>query len=260
MTDESSEDDGSSFEFLSEIPVDSLNSVFDAVNNSDPPVDLTEVPTLPNPYSEITPEQLDAAMEAVEHIEQTTKFIERTLDIEQPWNYNPVPVDDEDLAEALHWLVEARMQMSRTNNQYFEKIARRIRKGRRILAEEVTDGVRNELYSPAYIFVSSQDSLLHWLCENDPDIDKDYENSNDEPVYHFSTKNEALEKWYDQHSVGGIESGESLSNKWDNYVEHRHRIMHGHPEAYYDLNTVVAAIWFFVLTTHVAMDRCEEIA
>lgn len=270
MTDENNEEDDSSSGNLFGVPVDTLNSVYDALDKSDPPIDLTEVnfdplvdlteiPPLPDPYANLTSEQLDAAIEAVEHVEQTTNFIETTLDIEPPWNYTPVPVDDDDLAEALQWLVEARIRMSRTNNQYFEKIARRILKGRGILAEEVTNDVREELYGPAYIFASSQDSLLHWLCENDPNIHKDYENSNNEPVYGFSTKNEALEKWYDQHSVADIESGKSLSDKWEGYVEHRHRIMHGHPDAYYDLNTVVAAIWFFVLTVHVAMDRHEQI-
>jgi hypothetical protein len=208
---------------------------------------------------QVSSETLEAAVRAAREVEETTQLIESTLDIDPPWNYTRTRVVEDDLETAMRWLIQACIQMEDTGIGYFEGISDRIRKGCQSLAGKVESGTYDGLYGPTYIFVSSQDSLTHWLCEQDPDISQDNSNRVDDPIYSSGTKRNALEKWYETHSVAGIETGSSFSQKWDNYFQHRHKIMHGDPNAYYDLKVVVASMWFLTLTAHVAIDRSKNI-
>ena len=251
-----------------------LSSVHDALNSAEANAqsaidslrDSSELHQTLNHVSQtvsslqVSSETLEAAVRAAREVEETTQLIETTLDIDPPWDYNQTRVAEDDLETAMRWLIQACIQMEDAEIEHFDKISKRIRKGCQSLAESIESGTYDGLYGPTYIFVSSQDSLTHWLCEQDPDITQDNSNRINDPIYSSGTKRDALEKWYETHSVAGIETGSSFSQKWDSYFQHRHRIMHGDPNAYYDLNVVVASMWFLTLTAHVAIDRSENVA
>jgi hypothetical protein len=76
-----------------------------------------------------------------------------------------------------------------------------------------------------------------------------------------SRKKCALEKWYDEHAIFGVEDdeGESFKQQWDDFWNHRHRIMHGSPDAYYDENVGIATLFFVGLTAHVVKERYDQL-
>lgn len=205
----------------------------------------------------------EAVIEAQEYFDRVRTLAEDQIDLEPPWDYEPsaVSVDDDTIKTALQWTIEARWRLEDTNDDDLEKLAQRIEDAERAFVEEVEDEDTSEMYQSLYLLTSIQDALVTWLCENDPSISPDYTSSNDEDVYSTHSKRQALEDWYDDYSVFDIESGSGneFKDKWNDFFEHRHRIMHGHPDAYFDINLATTALLFLGLTAYVSAERADDL-
>lgn len=205
----------------------------------------------------------EAVVEAQEYFDRVRTLAEDQIDLEPPWDYEPsaVSVDDDTIKTALQWTIEARWRLEDANDDDLEKLAQRIEDAERAFVEEVEDEDTSEMYQSLYLLTSIQDALVTWLCENDSTISPDYTNSNGEDVYSTRSKRQALEDWYDDYSVFDIEggSGSDFKDKWNEFFEHRHRIMHGHPDAYFDINLATTALLFLGLTAYVAAERTDDL-
>lgn len=62
-----------------------------------------------------------------------------------------------------------------------------------------------------------------------------------------------------QSSTSKTEVGVILKSKWKDLLEHRHRIMHGHPDAYFDINLATTALLFLGLNAYVAAERADDL-
>jgi len=205
----------------------------------------------------------EAVVEAQEYFDKVRTLAEDQIDLEPPWDYDPstVSVDDDTIKTALQWTIEARWRLEDSNDDDLEKLAQRVEDAEKAFVEEVEDDDTSEMYQSLYLLTSIQDALVTWLCENDSSISRDYTNTNGEDVYSTRSKRRALEDWYDDYSVFDIEggSGSDFKDKWNDFFEHRHRIMHGHPDAYFDENLATTALLFLGLTAYVAAERADDL-
>ncbi|WP_229772927.1 hypothetical protein [Halarchaeum nitratireducens] len=212
-------------------------------------------------------EELDSLVEAVrrgqERLERSREHAEEYINIGPPWNYDPdnYSPSEEAILTAMKWTYEGREYLEGTGDPDLEIIAGRIEEGSKSFAEESDDSDTEYPYKGLHLLLSSLDGLITWLCENDPDIDPNHCNDGDEPVYLGRQKKSALEKWYDEHAIFGVEDdeGDAFREKWNDFWHHRHRIMHGSPYAYYDENIGVATLFFVGLTAHVVKERYDEL-
>lgn len=209
-------------------------------------------------------ELADTVQEANEYFDRVRTLAEDQIDLDPPWDYDPsaVSVDDETIKTALKWTIEARWRLEDSNDDELEKLAQRIEHSEKAFVEEIEDEDAIQMYKSLYLLTSIQDALVTWLCENDTSISRDYTNDNGEDVYSTNSKRQALEDWYSNYSVFDIESGSGadFKDKWNDFFNHRHRIMHGHPEAYYDENLATSALLFLGLTSYVAAERADDLS
>ena len=203
------------------------------------------------------------ALRAQEQLERSRQQAEKYINIDPPWDYNPEnysPSEDA-IYTAMKWTYEGREHIKSTGDPELITLSERIEEGSKSLANEADNSEIENPYKGLHLLLSSLDGLITWLCKTDSEIDPNHYNSGDEPVYLGRQKKPALEKWYDKHAIFGVENneGEAFKEKWDDFWYHRHRIMHGSPDAYYDINLGVAALFFVGLTTHVVKERYDEL-
>ena len=236
----------------------------------DNPVSGIDIPEID--YESITgslpsKETISSAMEAIQkaqkRLERARKEAEKHIDIGPPWDYDPSDYSPSNEAyyNAFKWTHEGQISLQETGDLELETIAERIEYGSEMFAEDSSDDEIQDFNSGILVLISTLDGLIIWLCEQDPNITTNRTNANGEDIYYSSHKRDSLEEWYDQYSIFGVENdqGSSFKDKWNDFWQHRHRIMHGEPDAYYDDNVGVATLFFVGLTAHVVKERYEAL-
>lgn len=205
----------------------------------------------------------EAVLQAQEQLERSREQAEKYISIGPPWNYDPddYSPSEEAIYTAMKWTYEGREYLEEANDPDLNTIANRIKEGSKSLAEESDDSEIEFPYKGLYLLLSSLDGLVTWLCKNDSEIEPNHYNGGDEPVYLGRQKKQALEDWYDEHAIFGVEDneGEAFKKKWNDFWHHRHRIMHGSPDAYFDKNIGVSTLFFVGLTAHIVKERYDEL-
>lgn len=237
---------------------------------SDNPVSGIEIPEVDYesiagslPSQETIDSAIDAIQKAQKRLERARKEAEKHIDIGPPWNYDPSDYSPSGEAyyHAFKWAHEGQLSLQETGDSELGTIAERIEYGSEMFAEDSSDDDIQDFNSGILALISALDGLIIWLCEHDPNITTNRTNANGEDIYHSGHKKNALEDWYDQYSIFGVENdqGSAFKNKWSDFWQHRHRIMHGEPDAYYDDNVGVATLFFVGLTAHVVKERYEAL-
>lgn len=203
----------------------------------------------------------DIAEIAEEHREQVREVIETTVDLEKPEEYNP---EQSEVHEAAEQVAAKQVRilsdaLKRVDDSEFEQIHERIVAGYDAYTGQIPDknggmvDVQPRIHEAILVFISLQDGLMSWLCEQDDSVD--YDNQRDE-VYYGSTKKELLKDRYD--SYHGIAPNSLFDDNLDSFYNHRHKIIHGDFDAYFDENIATAAVLFFVLTLHTVLEELER--
>jgi hypothetical protein len=204
-----------------------------------------------------------AVQKAQKRLERARKEAEKHIDIGPPWDYDPSDYSPSGEAyyHAFKWAHEGQLSLQQTGDSELETIAERIEYGSEMFAGDSSDNDIQNFNSGILALISALDGLIIWLCEQDSTITTNRTNANGEDIYHSGHKKDALEDWYDQYSIFGVENdqGTAFKNKWSDFWEHRHRIMHGEPDAYYDDNVGVATLFFVGLTAHVVKERYDAL-
>lgn len=218
-----------------------------------------------NNIAGITEEDLENLIESLkqaqEYFERARSVAETYISIDPPWDYDPSdysPGEDAHIV-SFRWSYEGHEHLREQEDDDLEILADRIEEGEDAVVEELEGG--NKPYKGLYLLISSLDSLIIWLCKTDPDISADHTNPGDEGIYFGPTKKTALENWYDEYAIFGVEDddGSEFKQKWDDFWYHRHYIMHGSADAHYDRNIVIATLFYVGLVSHVVADRAEEL-
>ena len=106
-----------------------------------------------------------------------------------------------------------------------------------------------EPYLSTFILISLQDGMMHWICEQDETVSPNY-TTVDGSVYNAPTKQQTLAKHYtDARSESAVETGKFIENL-EAFYRHRNAIVHGDPDAQFDMNIAMAAVWFLCLTLY----------
>jgi hypothetical protein len=215
------------------------------------------------PSQETIDSAIDAIQKAQKRLERARKEAEKHIDIDPPWDYDlsDYSPSNEAYYHAFKWSHEGQLSLQETGDSELEIIAERIEYGSEMYAEDSSDDEIQDFNSGILALISALDGLIIWLCEQDSNITTSRTNDNGEDIYHSGHKTKALKKWYGQYSIFGVENdqGSVFKNKWSDFWEHRHRIMHGEPDAYYDDNVGVATLFFVGLTAHVVKERYEAL-
>ncbi|MCF2164784.1 hypothetical protein PNP85_09825 [Halobacterium salinarum] len=237
---------------------------------SDNPVNGIEIPE-PDyesiagslPSQETIDSATDAIQKAKKRFERARKGAEKHINIGPPWDYDPSDYSPSDEASyhAFRWAHEGQISLQETGDSELETIAEQIEYGSKMLAEDSSNDDIQGFNSGILALISALDGLIIWLCEYDSNTPADRTNANGEDIYHSGSKKDVLKRMYDQHSVFGVENGQGseFKNKWVDFWEHRHRIMHGEPDAYYDDNVGVATLFFVGLTAYVVKEQYEAL-
>lgn len=199
-----------------------------------------------------------------EYYEEVQTAVESTIALDEPWNYDPSTSTVHTRARkvATTYIVDFLQESEEIDEPYFRPIQHRMRVGLEAYLGQIPneDGdlvdVKPRPHEAIFIFVSLQDSLMHWLCEQDDDIepDKEYDQRN---VYHSDTKQDALKDKYV--SFHGIAPEDKFMSNLSAFYHHRNYIMHGSPDAHFDMNIATASILFFILTFHTVLEYRKEI-
>lgn len=206
---------------------------------------------------------LESLKQAQKHLEQSRQLAEEHIDIAPPWDYDPNnhSINQKAIYISLKWSIEGCDSLKETSNPDLEVLANRIEEGSKSLCDEIDSEDTENPYKGLYLLMSSLDGLIVWLCEHDDDIDPRFRNKGNKPIYFGDEKQEAIETWYDEHALFGVkeDDGQSFRETWEQFWNHRHRIMHGSPDAYYDENIGVATLFFIGLTEQIVKRRYEEL-
>lgn len=221
--------------------------------NRQPPIDVATFDKVVNALSK-----------AEKYFENARKSAEEQITLPPPWDYDPddYTIDDDTAYIAIKWCYESRERLEASDDNELKKLAQRMEDTEKALVEEADDPEIENLYKSIHLLISTQDGLISWLCKHDESIDSGYTNDGGEEIYFSDSKKTAIERWYSEYAKFGIEDNDGISfrEKWENFWEHRHRVMHGHPNAFYDENLAISALFFLSLTAHVVMDRSEDVS
>jgi len=204
-----------------------------------------------------------AANEAKDYFDAAQTLAEAQIDIEYPWKYNPAnyQIQNEAVQVAITWTVEARQNLEEANDDDLEKLANRMEDCELAFAEEWEDSGTSDYYETLYLAISLHDALISWLCEKDPNLTGSDPNDIGGDVYWGSDKEEAVERWFGQYAPMELEGGNSsaFKSKWEKFFKHRHWVMHGHPDAHFDSNLALTALFFLGLTGYIVGDRYDDL-
>ena len=103
-------------------------------------------------------------------------------------------------------------------------------------------------YGSTFTFLSAQGGLLTVLCLNDGI-------SPSAGHYTYSDREEAIDELFPE--LFGIEASE-VASQWSEFLDHRHAIMHGDQEAYFDETIASVALIFLVLSLYTAIVELGE--
>jgi hypothetical protein len=207
--------------------------------------------------------QLQQFSEAMQELyEETQRAVESTIDLEDPWDYDPesttVNQEVEGLARAS--IRELINELEGINDPHLNAYRERIQIGYEAYIGKVPNkdnewvDVQPRYHEAIFIFISLQDGLMYWLCEQDNSVspDKEYPSRNE---YYSETKKDTLQDTYD--SSNSLVSNKKFEENLDAFYHHRNFIMHGNPKAHFDRKIAAASALFFILTFRQVLDEKE---
>lgn len=209
-------------------------------------------------------DQLDELRERIQQYhEEVREAVESTIELDEPWEYDPDESTVQDRAEqvARSQLLHLMEELLESDDPYFDPLLYRMRVGYDAYTGRVPDedgeyvNVAPRMYEGIFVFMSLQDALMHWLCEQDSGTEWDRQHG-DRNEYFSNTKKERLKEAYV--SSHGLASARAVENNLDAFYHHRNYVMHSNPEAYFDMNIATAAVLFFVLTLHTVLEELED--
>lgn len=168
---------------------------------------------------------------------------------DEPSEYDPDSVRLNTLAQSAgaQYLDEALQDIDADDEHPLEPYRDRLETG----IQDFRDG---RFFTPIFAFISVQDGIMHWLCEEE-DVSPDYDNRFGDPVYKWDTKRDTLaelnEEWY------GVSTDDFISNL-ESFYAHRNAIIHGDPVAFFDENIATISMLFLSMTLDTALSYSEE--
>ena len=183
-------------------------------------------------------ELLEKLREEKERLDEARRIAEEQIDIDYPWNYSPDAheLEEEGFKPAITWTVESRTKLEKASDTDLQKLATRMEAAEQAFVDDFdNNGEGEDYYKSLFLTISVQDGLISWLCKQDPDLSASDPNDIGEEVYWGDQKEEAIETWYDEYAPMNLKEGdgEQIKENWEKFFKHRHRIMHGHPDAHF---------------------------
>ncbi|WP_049897848.1 hypothetical protein [Halorubrum distributum] len=202
--------------------------------------------------------------EQKKRLDEERRLAEEQIDIEYPWNYEPddYQLDEEGFKPAITWAVESRTKLEESNEDDLQKLAARMEVAEKAFVDEFDDrDVDGEYYKSLFLTISVQDGLISWLCKQDPNLSPSDPNDIGEEVYWGGQKEKAIKTWYDKYAPMELKEGdgEQIKEHWEKFFKHRHRIMHGHPDAYFDDNLALTSLFFLGLIGYTVGSRYDDL-
>lgn len=107
---------------------------------------------------------------------------------------------------------------------------------------------KEDYIASTYVFLSVQDGFLDYINQ---------QTGNFPSMGHFTynERQEAFENEFPE--IFGIKS-QTVATQWNDFLDHRHKIMHGDPNAYLDENIASVALIFLVLAIYTALDLMDQ--
>lgn len=161
---------------------------------------------------------------------------------EPPQNYNPdsVSVNDETKSVGKAALGNFITDIQQSQNDELNDYIARLEYGLERYDQE-------DYLASTFIFLSAQDGFLDILSSN---IGRTPSGSAGH--YTYADRGEILEDLFP--NLFGIDSN-IVASQWRDFLSHRHRIMHGDPEAYFDENIASVSLIFLVLSLYTTLSR-----
>lgn len=165
-------------------------------------------PQLSSMFQELR-EQLRPVIRQLQKLaKQVREAIEEGIsNFDEPADYDPTSVQLNSLAQAAgaQYLDKVLEDMDDVNEHPMNPYRTRLETGMR----DFRDG---RYLAPIFSFVSVQDGVMHWMCEQE-DVPPDRENRFGDPVYTWDTKRDKLaelnQEWY------GISTGDFITRSWE---------------------------------------------
>ncbi len=212
----------------------------------------------------IDEELLEKLKKEKNRLDEARRIAEEQIDIENPWNYEPDDhqLEEEEFKPAITWTVESRSKLEESVEDDLKKIATRMKAAEQAFVNEFDSSNKNrDYYKSLFLTISVQDGLISWLCKQDPDHSPSDPNDIGEEVYWPNQKKKAIETWYDEYAPMALNqgNGEQIRENWEKFLNHRNRIMHGHPDAYFDDNLALTSLFFLGLIGYTVGNRYDEL-
>lgn len=185
----------------------------------------------------------------IQHLQELAEDVRRAIKNEisnfnKPDDYDPLCVQLNSLARhaGAQYLDKVLENICDVDEHPLAPYQNRLKTG----IQDFRDG---RFFTPIFSFISVQDGIMHWLCEQE-NVEPDYENRFGDPVYSWDTKCHKLaelnEEWY------GVCTGDFISNL-ESFYAHRNAIMHGDPVAFFDENIATISMLFLSMTLETAL-------
>lgn len=212
--------------------------------------------------------QLDELAETMrKYQEEVRRVVESTIELDEPWEYDPDESMVQERAEKVvrRQLLHLIEELMDVDDPYLQTIQYRTRIGYEAYTGSVRDenGERVDIkprpHEAIFLFISLQDGLMHWLCEQDETVEPDRchgEGDERRYEYRWSTKRETLKDAFV--SSHGLASDSAFESNLDAFYHHRNFVMHSNRGAVFDMNIATASALFFVLTLYTVLDELER--
>ena len=196
-------------------------------------------------------EQLKPLIQELQELaKQVREAIEDGIsNFDEPDQYDPSSVQLNSLAQTTgaQYLDEVLNDINDADDHPLDPYRNRLETG----IEDFNDG---RFLTPIFSFISVQDGIMHWLCEQE-DVPPDYENRFEDPVYKWNTKRDTLaelnREWY------GVSTGDFIGNL-EAFYAHRNAIIHGDPVAFFDENIATISMLFLSMSLDTALHYHDE--
>lgn len=201
----------------------------------------------------------DVVLNAIDYLKKARSAVDRGLEIPPPWEYDPSDhlVDGEIEKFAMKWTVENAKQLQESNDGELEALGERMEQAIDALISEVEDENVDVYHESLFLLLSTHDGLVSWLCKtyDDDEIRPSYPNESGEAVYFNPQKRTAVKKAFTDYLLLDSRDEDEVKTTWNQFWQHRHRIMHGHPNAHFNIELAITAQFFLGVVSLVVLWR-----
>ncbi|WP_248515826.1 hypothetical protein [Salinarchaeum laminariae] len=233
--------------------VQSVDAIHETVNQVSRQVAESIQPVAPN-LTSMFQDMIDQFRPLIQQLQEFAREVREAIEegisnFEEPSNYDPEIIQLNSVAQAAgtQYLDEVLNGMANIQEHPLDPYYNRLERG----IEEFRDG---RFLTPVFSFISVQDGIMHWLCEQE-NVSPDYMNRFGDPVYKWDTKRNKLAElhveWY------GVSTGNFINNL-ESFYAHRNAIMHGDPVAFFDENIATISLLFLSMTLDTALNYSDQ--